>query len=271
MIATPMLRREVPALVALLCAFPVLEIPAMAQGCTRDVSNNWCGSVGVKAIVGPTFSGATETEFIWRPVVEVTWGDRMFLSTQKGAGIWLFRAGLPGDLRAGVSLGPTFEDLDTEEDTRLSGLDPVDEGLDLRLLAEWAWGDAELELVAAEEVSGDGHGGRSLEFTGGYEFSIRPWLSATVNPYLVWVDDQYADALYGVSEEYARNGSLAAYSPRGGLERVGAALGLSIRTSDRVSIVLEWERSELMNHFARSPIVLTDAQSETTITAIVRY
>lgn len=256
--------------VAAACGF-ALQLSAHSSCAHAQASKDWAVSVGAWVNTSPEYGGARDTEIIWRPVIELVWKDRLFLSNQRGVGVWLISKTEAAGLRVGGSLAPSFDDRDTEGTDRLSGLRSVGEGVEARIFAHWRLAEVDFGIVAARELSGEGHGGHRVELSGSRAYDLSPQLSLSLVPYMVWGDRKFAQSLYGVSRTEALNSAFDVYELNGGLERAGGGLELAFTPSRNLEVSVEWDASRLLGAVAGSPIVQARMQQEFSLTTRIQF
>lgn len=228
-------------------------------------------TTGSKLLVGPTYNGSSQSEEIWRPIIEVWWNDTFFLSSERGVGFEV--APLPYETRltAGFSIGPSFDDRDTEESEFLTGLRSIPNGIELRTNLAWQVGETGIALSSAKEISKRGHGGWLIELAGSQVFTPVERTELVLGAHAIWGSRRYARSLYSISEDEARTSSLPAYDLGSGIERLGGTIELTIEPKDGLLVSFEWESSFLLGDVSRSPLVQTSNQHEFGITALFKY
>lgn len=78
----------------------------------------------------------------------------------------------------------------------------------------------------------------------------------SIGPRLLFSDDRYQQAYFGVTPQVALATGLPVYIPRGGLYGVAAATGLTYQFNDRIGMFGYGRYERLVGDAARSPIVL---------------
>ena len=200
----------------------------------------------------PAYSGSASTEV--RPFPFINGGYGNWLDFDVLDGIRLSALQLHG-----FSLGPMLrlrEGRDTDDSRRnLTGLrsfsDTVEAGGFLAYTAGALYADVSLTQDVARS-----HGGAAMEARLLFSAPLGR-VAFTVGPEVRVVTRQYAQSYYGVSEAEAATSRHAAYSPGGGLERVGGIVAMQWRVTDRWDLQGYVEYARLQNDAARSPLVRT--------------
>lgn len=236
----------------------VFVSPAAAQ---EEGGGRLEGFIGLGVLSEPTFSGSDEMETGVLPVIDLTWDDRFFVSTDRGVGAYVF-GGLDAPLRFGVGVGYDFTERNPDDDDRLTGLEKVEASPALKLFAEYVVGFADVELEVVRAFGGDGHEGTTAELSVGFEAPVGERAFFSVSPFVTWADGKYTDALYGVSAAGAAASGLEAYDAGNGLNQIGVDVTGAYFVTERVSIVGTVEYGRLLGDAADSPVSFDDSQVE---------
>lgn len=245
-------------------------LPCANGALAQERSRDFAGIVGLGVSSGPEFSGSDETLVEAFPIIDLVWRDRLFFN-QRGLGFYALRNVGPGDLSLGFAIGYDFDERLAEDDARLSGLRDIEGGGLFSAFLEYDAGIADLELEINQGLSSDGHEGARAIFAA--EFSApagdRGQLSA--KPFIVWADDTYTQAIYGVSGSEAASSSFSNFDAGSGFERIGAELTASFSITERSGLFLGVEHSRLLGDANDSPISFDDGQTEFSTGVFYRF
>lgn len=171
-----------------------LASAAIAQTRPEAPKGDWQVSTGALVGYAPAYEGADKYKVMALPLIDVTWRERVFLSTMNGLGAWAYRH---NGFSVGGALGYEFGRDESLDRSELDGLGDVDAAAQARLLAEYRRGPLRLDAALARALGGsDGttlRVGASMAYPLGDKLRLMPGIAA------VWADENYMDAYFGVT------------------------------------------------------------------------
>lgn len=215
----------------------------------------WSFTLGAGAMYAPDYEGSDDYEVSPVPVVEVSWRDRVWLTTTDGVG--LFASPFKSEnLR--LDLGIQYEFGRSEDDNdALKGLGDLEGGATGVVRLGYEIGDIAFGLEVARDISGDRDGlAVTAEAEYGIElFSGRGWLSVT--PHLTWANDEYMGNTFGITAAQASRSArgYAPYDAGAGFKDAGVAVGLSYQITDSIQVVGQIDYGRMLGDAADSPLV----------------
>lgn len=223
--------------------------------------DSWDVRVGAGALYVPEYEGSDDMTFEALPLLEIEWNDRVFLSTEDGIGVHLYRG---DDLRVSTSMGYEFgrEESDSSD---LRGLGDIDGSVTAAIGVEFEAGPVTPFLELTRHVSGTE--GTVLEL--GVETSVplagafgdRADSDETRAPELMigasaeWADDGFMSGMFGIGALQSERSGIPRYSAQAGFKSVGIEVGFVYPIGDRWSVMTVAEYSRLMGDASDSPIV----------------
>jgi outer membrane scaffolding protein for murein synthesis (MipA/OmpV family) len=240
-------------LAAALCA--TLAATAVSAAAQDDPPAEWSFTLGAGAMYAPDYEGSDEYEVSPVPLIDVSWRDRVRLTTIDGIGLFaspLKMESLSLDLGVQYEFGRSDDDNDA-----LKGLGDLDGGAVGVVRLGYEIGDIGLALEIARDISGDRNGlAATAEAEYGIDlFSGRGWFSVT--PHLTWADGEYMDNSFGITKAQAERSArgYAPYDAEAGFKDAGIALGLAYRITDSIQVMGQIDYARLLGDAADSPLV----------------
>lgn len=188
---------------------------------------DWTVSTGVMAGIGPAYEGANRYKANALPLIDVEWRERLFLSTERGLGGWVYK-------RDGISLGAALgyemgrdADLDRSE---LAGLGDVKGAAQARFLAGYRAGPMRFDATVARALGGSD--GTTVKLGAGMGYPVNDKFRLMPGASIVWADSTYMSSYFGVTGAQAAAsrsllGAAAAksqYSASAGIKNVDLSL-----------------------------------------------
>ncbi|MBT3071588.1 MipA/OmpV family protein [Rhodomicrobium sp. Az07] len=211
----------------------------------------WVVTIGGYAAVEPSFPGAKDTDFTFRPIIDIyRAGEREWLSLPNDA--FSFTLHQTSNFRFGVA-GNYIDDRNVSDDRRaLANLQDIDYTIQLGGFAEYY--PVPFIRTRVELLQGI-TGAEGFEANLMADFIYRPaaqW-QFTVGPRLKLVSEDYNSAFFSTPVGYAD--LVSAYNAGGGLNSVGVSGSARYDVNERWSIrgFAEWNRLE--GDAADSPLV----------------
>jgi MipA family protein len=250
----------------LMPAAPVRVLAADRPATTTPAppTPDWTVDVGVSSIAAPRYDGAKRFMVLPLPYVGVAWRDTLFASIKDGVGANLYNTDV---LKAGILARPNFGRYRANDRRSLTGLNDVDWTVEAGGFVKYT----PLPFLATSLEVRRGVGGREgfiAEWSA--DISAPPLLDdklfLSIGPRVSASDQQYNNAVYGVTATEAVRSGYAVYKPKGGLRSVGAGAGAIYRVTDQITFSLFADYARLVASAAKSPIVKGGGGSENQFT-----
>jgi outer membrane protein len=217
-------------------------------------SEGWDVSIGVGVAAAPTYQGSSSLRVLPLPLIDVKYGDRLFISPLGGVGVNVIA--LPA-LRLGVALAADFGRSEGS-DARLSGwahIDPVAVG---RLFAEVRLGP----LLAASGIRHElgGSSGTLVDLGLSSMFPLGRHLILTGGATLTWADGRYMREYFGIGQSQlaaarADQVTTLLFAPGAGLRDLALSIGAIVPFDERWSVNIFFRGTVLLGEAASSPVV----------------
>jgi outer membrane scaffolding protein for murein synthesis (MipA/OmpV family) len=246
---------------AILCVTAAAQTAARHAVAQDQPPAEWSFTLGGGAMYAPDYEGSDDYTVLPLPFVEISWQDRIRLTTEGGPGIFAtpFAAdGLRFDLGVRYDFGRSEDDNDA-----LKGLGDLDVGAVAVVRFGYEAGPVALGLEVARDLTGDRNG---LTATAEAEYTIQLLddvrLSAT--PHLTWADDEYMSNTFGITAAQAARSArgLASYDAGSGLKDVGINLGIGYMMTDSIYVMGQVGYSRLLGDAADSPLVSSEGSAD---------
>lgn len=244
-----------PLSVALLfCACPV--------GAQAPASQDVHVSVGAAIATAPLYPGSRDSRTRIFPVIDARHG-RWYVGPVPASpnvlGIGVDVARDEG-LRLGAALTGDIRSLRREEDAdRLAGLGDVERTQRANVYTAWSAPRYELRGNVARDIRG-----RDLGTVVQLEADLRfrPWASwmLSVGPSIAWVDDDYAQTVFGVDEAQSAASGLRRFDARGGLMLLRMNASIVRRIDEHWSLGARGSVARLRGDASDSPITERESQ-----------
>ena len=207
-------------------------------------SSDWSVSLGIISFSAPGYLGDDDARTALVPSLDVSYRERVFLSSTEGLGANLVRE---GGWRAGPILAyhpgraedgsqPYFVGDDDTDDLR--GLGDVDPTAELGAFVEYTAGPLVSSVTLRRGL--DGHGGlvgeAAVRWTGGASVAARPF-AYVIGPELVVGDKDYIGAFFDVDAAQSAASGLAAHDADGGIVSYGLRGSIVVPLGGGVSLI----------------------------------
>ncbi|RVU36697.1 MipA/OmpV family protein [Hwanghaeella grinnelliae] len=227
---------------------------AVAQDAGDD-AGDWRVETGAGVIFSPDYEGSDDYEASPVPVLEVSWKDRIALTTKGGPGL-IATPFLGENYRIDTGLRYDFG-RDEDDNDALRGLGDLDVGAVGVLKASYEFGQFETGVELGHDLGGDRDG-----TTATVEFGMtqpildrRAFVGLTADA--TWASDDYMQNTFGISAtQAARSGAgLSAFDAEAGFKDVGLSAMVGYSVTENVSVITMAKYSRLLNDAADSPLV----------------
>ncbi|SDE14223.1 outer membrane protein [Paracoccus isoporae] len=227
-----------------LIAATAFAAPALAQETVINPPQSISLDVGAGAAYKPTYPGSDEHETVpW-----LIFRNLELNGTRSG----------PGD---GFSITPSFNYLgkrDSDDDSRLAGLDEVDRTLEFGVKATYRTGPTRAFVTARKGFGG--HDGITGEFGAEYRIDYSDRLTMWAGLEAGYGNDDYNQTYFGVTPDEAARTAYGPYAPGGGINSAAATLEARYDLSPNTAVMGEVKFSRVIGDAADSPIVLDENQ-----------
>lgn len=236
--------------------FTFVSFTSSAQAQDRLIS----GGIGIGLAYSPSFPGAGTSDTSAFPVIDLTIGRYGFFN-QRGLGLQNGVELQDRRLTYGIGIGYDFDERRAEEDTRLTGLADVEPGANVTLFAEYETGAMRFGVDLQRGLSSDGHEGTRIKAQASYDWELSPRAGMTLTPYLVWADDNWMSAFYGVTAQESHASGLTEFHADSGLSEGGVTLSASYALSPRTILFSSLEVARLTGDAKDSSVSFDDTQT----------
>jgi outer membrane scaffolding protein for murein synthesis (MipA/OmpV family) len=241
----------VPLCVAGTLLFSAGGSPALAQGAS---DSDWSVTLGAIGGFSPEYEGAKKLEFGGLPLVDITWRDRVFLSTSLGLGAFLWA---DEQFRFGLSVAPS-SGRDEKDGRRLRGMGDIDVTAQGRMFAAYSYEMLTFSALVARDF-GSSNGltatlGAEATLPLSEQFSLSAATSGT------WADEKHMETFFGVSAEQSRRSGLSRYKPESGFKSWDVSLTANYAITENWNFSLGGNVAFLVGDARKSPIVEKSTQ-----------
>ena len=189
-------------------------IVLFSNHCFAESSQDITGYLGVTEIYAPKFSGADSYQFLTLPALSIKYGA-LKIEGHTGISYDLLNQ---DDFTAGVVAGYFFGRDESDADY-LDGMGDIDDAITLGVYVQQKFKYFKLSSNVKRDLSVD-VGGTTADFSTSFSFMATNRLLITPSIKVSWMDEAYAQAIYGVTQTQASNSSLAETTASGGIEKV---------------------------------------------------
>ncbi|MEO0346965.1 MAG: MipA/OmpV family protein, partial [Pseudomonadota bacterium] len=172
------------------------RLPGYQTDDRDQTESSWSYTLGVGVATYPTYEGSDETESDFIPLVDITYNDRWFASTDAGIGVHLIDDGLN---YFGASYGTGYERYEDDDFRALAGLGDIEQGGALQLeYSRIVYHIAELSIIAVRDFGDSDATTIDLSIASGYGLSESQFIGVDLSA--SWADDNYMDSFFSVSQ-----------------------------------------------------------------------
>lgn len=218
----------------------------------------WRATLGGGAVVAPEFEGSNKNDVQFAPLVEVELMNRLFLSTDRGIGVYIIDY---PDWKLNASA--TWEMGRKEKDSDLlKGLGDIDGGAAFSIYSAWTPGPFTVSLES-KYGTGDVQG---LNVIASLGYTMQPFTDLNWQNTLraTFADSRYNNRFFGISRQQSKNSRYRYnyYDAGMGVKDMALTSLLSYQIADDIVIVVEGEYKLLSGPAARSPLVKAGAKDQ---------
>lgn len=249
-------------LVATLCVTVATQTAAGSAAAQGRPPADWSFTIGGGAMYAPDYEGSNDYKVMPIPIVELSWRDRIRLTTKGGPGI----VATPFATDAlKVDLGVRYDfGRDEGDNDALKGLGDLEGGAVAVARLGYEIGPVEFGLEVARDLGGDRDG---LVATVEAEYAVRLLdgrARLSVTPHVTWADDNYMSNSFGITAAQATRSArrYARYDAGAGVKDTGIAVGVGYTVTDSVYAMGRLDYSQLLGDAADSPLVKRDGSAD---------
>lgn len=209
------------------------------------------GSVGMGLAYLPKYMGAKDAGLRPLPLLEYRWSNGLFAGTGNGIGVNFGGSG-PAQFgaRLTVDIGRKEDD-----DDHLAGLGDIKVRPELGLFFNYEIARGLQATSSLRYGSGDQKNGLVADLGLSYAYPVSPSWMLGVGVAASWVNEDYMQSYFGVTQAQAGRSGLARYSPKAGGRDARANLALTYSYSPRLGVSFGLTAGQLLSEAKRSPLV----------------
>jgi MipA family protein len=231
-----------------------------ADGSVADEASVWfdgnlVGQAGVMGFYVPKYVGSDDYKVTPLPMVDLTWHDRLFLSSREGLGAYALSTDhfqLGGALN--YSLGRDSDDVGLG-----TGIGDIDGGLTGAMVARWSQGPFFVGSTLSHQLTGEDTG-FLLNVSAGGSVPVSDKFVIIGSVSVEAADSRYMDKYFGLSAADAATAGLSSYDANAGIKSVGLMAGLGYNIFDHWTLMTMAGYTRLLGDAADSPLVATANQ-----------
>jgi outer membrane scaffolding protein for murein synthesis (MipA/OmpV family) len=251
----------------------LLAAPAFSQVLrTKPMDKTWDVTLGGGVFYGPDFPGSRTRRALPYPSGEIFYKDRVGFDFSSLS--W-YAVNTESSVLA-VFLSYDFGRQDSERAAsfspgaaRLRGLGTLEGTVELGLLASTTVWGIPVYLGLRKAPDGQGHGGAVGHVGVDLPVQITPKLTTALSFGIDWVDENYAQAYYGVTSAQAARTRFKPYDARGGFSNVSANLTVLYHYDQHWRFAAILGMGRLLGDAADSPI--TEVRNQPVAGLFVTY
>lgn len=225
---------------------------AAAQG--RPAAE-WSFSLGAGVMYAPDYEGSNDYKVTALPIVELSWRDRVRLTTKGGPGLiaTAFKAdGFQVDVGVRYNFGR-----DEDDNKALKGLGDLGGGAIGSVRLGYDIGPVGLGMEVARDIGGDRDG---LTATLKADYAVKLFngrARIAVTPHVTWADDAYMSSTFGITSAQAARSArhYNRFDAEGGFKDAGIAMTAGYIFTPAISGFGRVGYSRLLGDAADSPLV----------------
>ncbi len=251
----------------------VTRLSVWAEDKTNQNVARWSVLLGAGAALSPDYEGSDEYGVLPVPTLVATWNDRVFFNVREGLGV-NFRA---GDFYITPVIG--FDSGRAEDANRdLDGLGNIDAAATANLNLDYRLNNV-TATVGGRHYLGGAYG---TELTARLRYTIlirredrrhgpRPPVAIMPRASLVWADERYMDAYFGIDDRQAGRSGLSLYDVGPGVKSAALDIEVAYPLTQNWILSGAFYYTHLFPDVADSPIVQSDSQFLGALILIYRF
>lgn len=260
-----------------LCAALLFGAPALAQTAPQSAASQppaspWSFTLGAGAIVAPRYEGSDNLAVAPLPLAEISWKDRVFLSSGRGLGAYIVSTdAFKLSASAGYDAGRDEKDgkRKSGKPNLLRGLGDIDASAVLSLSAEYEYSFLTAGLTASRYIGGSD--GFTMTASLGASLPVTDRFALGLEVQSTWADSAYMGDYFGISASQSRRSGRAKFNAEAGIKDVGVTLTANYKVNDSISLMLSGGLSRLIGDAGKSPLVAEKNQPSAMVGLLYRF
>ncbi len=246
-----------------------LSAAAIAQTAEKKNQSPWEVSAGIGVSTSTEYEGASKRVNGLAPSFNIgyrTDGFGTFAAGERGLSWTVVEK---DDYSFGVAIAPGLGRVDNKDGTairpgskRLKGMGQIKTAADFSMYGHVMAGlPIELEVTRnmgngkLKNNAFEGHGGTTISFGTTLPYEVMPSLTLSFSPKLIWADQKYTQAFFGVTAAQSAASGFKAYKADGGIKSIDMDFGAKYKIDKNWSANGGVNYSVLRGNAAKSPIV----------------
>ncbi len=260
-----------PAMLAIPLCIAFVGIANAQPVSENDSDSSWRVDLGIGAGLVNQYSGSRTYKIAAIPLVDVTWKNRVFVSTQRGIG---FYAVNNPSFQLGASFGYSADARYYGGNGNLRGLPSIKPGGLATIFAEYRVGG--FSMISGLHQRIGAVNGESLDLGAAYDFTLNPQLSINVGPSITYASASLNDGFYGVTAQQstaaaAEGNHLRVFRPGAGIQNVALNIDGAYQWNEHWTIHGIAKLSELVGQDGNSPVTQQKFQPAVAVTMNYRF
>jgi len=260
-----------PAMLAIPLCIGFVEIASAQSVPDNNSDSSWRVNLGIGAGLVTQYSGSKSYKFAAIPLVDITWKNRVFISTQRGIGFYAINN---PSFQLGASFGYSADARYYGGNGNLRGLPSIKPGGLATIFA--AYHIAGFSMTAGLHQRIGSINGESIDLGAAYHFALDPRLSVDVGPSVTYASASLNDGFYGVTAQQstaaaAQGNHLRAFKPGAGIQDVALNIDASYQWNEHWTINGIAKLSELVGQDGNSPVTQQKFQPAVAVTMNYRF
>lgn len=246
-----------------------LSATAIAQTAEKKNQSPWEISAGIGVRLGAEYEGASKRVSGLAPSFSIGYRTDGFGTFAAGARGLSWTVVEKDDYSFGVAIAPGVGRVDNKDGTlyrlgskRLKGMGEIKSAADVSIYGHVMAGlPLELEITRntgdgkLKNNAFEGHGGTTISFGTTLPYEVMPSLTLSFSPKLIWADQKYTQAFFGVTAAQSAASGFKAFKADGGIKSIDMNLGANYKIDKNWSANGGVNYSVLRGNAAKSPIV----------------
>lgn len=232
------------------CALLLFSHHSLAE--TVKQQSEYDISLGLGIAHMPKYLGADKYEIRALPIINIKY-RRLTVGGINGVSYDIIKN---KGLKAGVSLG-YFRGRDESDAKYLHGLGDIDSSASINTYLHQSFGSFYVAGNVARDFSDDVRG-ITAKLSTGYAYKISPQLMLNTNISVKWMNDDYAQAVFGVNQAQALASSLPVLTAKSGIESSSLSLTALYFIDRKWTLTALISATQLMGDAKNSPITRDD-------------
>lgn len=238
-------------LLAWTCAHAVsmAQEPVPASG--EPDAPGWTFVLGAGASYGPDYIGSDDREVQPFPFILAEYKDLFYVHGPTVGYNFLRMDGLTVSLAGRYQM---YGDRSAKDNRQLRGLEDIDAGFDVGLVARQELDPWSIGLSVFKDVS-DTHDGAIVELDVDHKFELSGGLQAEVGLNLMWADQNVQQTYFGITPRQSAASGLRPHQAGAGLLSAGLGIGVKYAVTRNWQFLGKLDVDRLLGDAADSPLV----------------